>query len=92
MMTKLLIPFIFLIAKADITNDNVSGIVADKNTKELLAGVRVTSDVDTTYTDLNGRFNIKYDSDTVNLVFYLVSYETDTLELTRIDEDFSIKK
>jgi hypothetical protein len=57
-----------------VNESKVSGYVHDKSNNECLAGVRVISDTDTTYTDLDGRFEIHaaYDS---KLEFSLISYK-----------------
>ena len=51
------------------------------NTNETLVGVRVISDIDTTYTDFDGYYEINASSDTVKLKYSLISYN---------DEDFLI--
>jgi hypothetical protein len=58
---------------------NISGYVSDKHTGEKLAGVKVVNNNVTTYTDLNGFFQIENFADTNNLKLDLISYEQEKI-------------
>ena len=52
-----------------------SGYIFDKQTGEKLCGVRIITNVDTTYSDLNGYFEIKNCDNNTGFKFDLISYE-----------------
>ncbi len=60
---------------ASTENNSINGYVIDSNTGEALAGVMITTLNDTTYSDLDGHFNLKKSSDSTNIKFQLISYE-----------------
>lgn len=75
-----------------VSNPNlIEGKIIDRNTREELAGVRIISDCDTVYSDFNGCFKIKTVSDTTNLQFNLISYESENLEIIKIEQKLFVK-
>jgi hypothetical protein len=58
------------------TNTNtITGIVTDSNTGEYLVGVKVMTNTDTTYTDLDGVFTLPKVGDSTNIKFEYISYD-----------------
>jgi hypothetical protein len=53
----------------------INGYIYDKNTNETLTGVRIISNNDTTYSDLNGYFELENITDITYIQLKLVSYE-----------------
>lgn len=87
----LLLLFIFI----NFTNSKskfIYGKIFDLNTNETLAGVRIISDCDTVYSDFDGNFEIKCLSDTINLQFNLISYNSNNLEIIFMNKNYLIKK
>jgi hypothetical protein len=91
MLNKLLVILFGLMLNTN-NQYSVLGKVYDINTKEELVGVEIISDCDTVYTDINGCFKIKCNSDTTNLIIKYCSYEIDTENVTKICEKFLEKK
>jgi hypothetical protein len=93
-MLKILLVYLLLIfINPTISNKNIiSGKILDKNTREELAGVRIISDCDTIYSDFNGNFEIKHQSDTTKLKFNLISYTPENLEIIKKQDILLVKK
>lgn len=87
-MLKSLFPLLVVLIQSTHSSDKIMGKVFDEDTKEELTGVRIISDCDTTYSDLSGNFKINVLSDTTKLVFSLVSYEGDTLDVNEFYNRF----
>jgi hypothetical protein len=54
-------------------NSMIGTIYSSENRKETLAGVRIISSIDTTYSDMDGKFSIKSNENDV-IKFNLISY------------------
>ena len=77
---------------SNITKKEISGIVYDKETKEILVGVKVITDTDTTYTDFDGKFKIKNDSLTTKIRFDYISYERYSETISSITYSYNKNK
>ena len=64
------------------SNDNISGIITDKNTNEPLTGVKIETNIEIVYTDFDGKFEISNIGDTLKLNISYISYEDVNLLLT----------
>lgn len=87
-MLKSLLPLLVVLIQGAHSGDKIMGKIYDEETKEELTGVRIISDCDTTYSDMFGTFQVKVLSDTSNLIFSLVSYDTDTLNVNEFYDRF----
>ena len=76
-ITKMVMSLLISISVSLTPNDKISGYIIDQYNKETLSGVKVSvNDSVFTYTDFDGYFQIKNDSDTTNLIIEYISYET----------------
>lgn len=72
---------ILVVLNLNATKPNhITGKIVDKETQEELIGVKIISDCDTTYTDINGNFTIMSANDSSNLLVSYISYEPDTIK------------
>lgn len=69
-------------APAVVSTVKVNGIVADKQSKELLAGATITVNGQKVYSDLDGHFTISNtDNDKLKITVSLISYEEQTFDI-----------
>lgn len=66
--------------------DCIKGVVTDKVSKEVLAGVAVEYNGQKTYTDLDGKFSLRKSSNVSDLRLSLISYEDRSLNVTDKNE------
>jgi hypothetical protein len=72
---------ILVVLNLNVTKPNhITGKIVDKETQEELIGVKIISDCDTAYTDINGNFTIMSTNDSSNLLVSYISYEPDTIK------------
>ena len=90
-MLKEMLILSFIISLQTSTFPKITGKIIDKQTQEELVGVRIISDSDTTYSDINGDFEINTLTDTSNLIFYFISYQSNTLNVNT-DYEYLSKK
>jgi len=70
--------------KFNITEKIISGIVTDKNTKEVLIGATITNISEKKYfsTGKNGRFQFKTQKDSITIIVSFIGYESMLLKIT----------
>lgn len=69
------------------STDNISGTITDKNTNEPLTGVKIETEFETVYTDLNGDFKLSNITDNLKLNISYISYESVDMVLTKKDNE-----
>ena len=90
-MLKEILILSLIISLQTSTFPKITGKIIDKQTQEELVGVKIISDSDTTYSDMNGNFTINTLTNTSNLTFSYISYQSDTLNVMKKYEYFTKK-
>lgn len=69
-------------APAVVTTIKVNGIIADKQSNELLAGATITANGQKVYSDLDGQFTLSnIENGKVKITVSLISYEDQSFEI-----------
>jgi phosphatidate phosphatase APP1 len=85
---------LIMVVSMTLTPSNtINGYIVDNNTNETLVGVKITvNDSISTYTNLDGYFEINNISDTINMKIEYISYETIDIKVSGDEYKNNIKK